>query len=102
MDFLHTGLPAKALVFCKCFYMAFQIEDRGMSKTGPLWGTRDHLLPFHTWSAARGLWLVLDVMPCALPVQHVTSAAGTEDIALAHLLTQGLPEFPRAILGCSG
>lgn len=84
-------------VFCKCFCMAFQIENRRMSKTDPLWGTRDHLLPYYTWSAARGLWLVLAVMLCA---QHVTSTAGTEDIALAHLLTRGLPEFPRAILGC--
>lgn len=79
--------------------MAFQIENRRMSKTGPLWGMRDHLLPFSTWSAARGLWLVLAVMPCAQPAQHVTGTAATEDIALAHL-TQGLPEFPRAILGC--
>lgn len=43
---------------------------------------------------------VLAVTPCAQPALHATSAVGTEDIALAHLLTQALPQLPRAVLGC--
>lgn len=37
---------------------------------------------------------VLAVTLCAQPAGHATSAAGTEDIALAHLLTQALPQLP--------